>query len=324
MTLDFAPFLAAAKLLYDGPWVAERYHLAGALIERQPDAVLAVIRDVLQNAPAATAVAAFDAQYKLQRYKAECDAMMADLDCVLIPTYPRPVSLAELADEPVKSNSALGIYTNFMNLLDYAAVAVPVGEMNNGLPSGVTLFGRAFTDQYLLSLADALQRHTKLTLPGNRAMMDDAPTCTATHDRLRIVVCGAHMDGLALNVQLRERGARLVDATTSAPHYRLYALADGKRPGMVRWQTRGRTGRSLGATAQRSGVVSRRDPRTSGAGKNRAAGWTVVDRVYLRGVWPGGGTGYHRIWWLESLACPETVSKPGAGVSGTAFFPRPE
>lgn len=234
VTLDFAPFLAAAKLLYDGPWVAERYHLAGALIERQPDAVLPVIRDVLQNAPAATAVAAFDAQYKLQRYKAECDAMMADLDCVLIPTYPRPVSLAELADEPVKSNSALGIYTNFMNLLDYAAVAVPVGEMNNGLPSGVTLFGRAFTDQYLLSLADALQRHTKLALPGNRAMLDDAPTCTATHDRLRIVVCGAHMDGLALNVQLRERGARLVDATTSAPYYRLYALADGKRPGMVR------------------------------------------------------------------------------------------
>lgn len=78
VTLDFAPFLAAAKLLYDGPWVAERYHLAGALIERQPDAVLPVIRDVLQNAPAATAVAAFDAQYKLQRYKAECDAMMAD------------------------------------------------------------------------------------------------------------------------------------------------------------------------------------------------------------------------------------------------------
>lgn len=238
-TIDFSPFLAAAKLLYDGPWVAERYHVAGKLIEQQPDAVLPVIRDVLQKAPSTDAVAAFDAQYKLQYYKMQCDAILAGVSCVLTPTYPRPVTLAELAAEPVKRNSDLGVYTNFMNLLDYAAVAVPAGVMANGLPSGVTLFGRAFTDQYLLSLADALQRTQPLALPGGREMRTEAPATCATHDKMAMVVCGAHLDGLALNNQLRQRGATLLKATRSAPHYRLYALADGKRPGMVRAREQG-------------------------------------------------------------------------------------
>ncbi|TDT60245.1 allophanate hydrolase [Enterobacter sp. AG5470] len=234
VTIDFAPFLAAAKLLYEGPWVAERYHVAGALIEQQPEAVLPVIRAVLNKAPGTDAVATFDAQYRLQHYKAQCDAILANLECVLTPTYPRPVTLAELAAEPVKRNSDLGYYTNFMNLLDYAAVAVPAGVMENGLPSGVTLFGRAFTDQYLLSLADAFQRNQSLALPGGRQIDLVAPAGTATNDRMQIVVCGAHLDGLALNGQLRERGAILRGAAHSAPRYRLYALADGKRPGMVR------------------------------------------------------------------------------------------
>ncbi len=239
VTIDFSPFLAAATLLYNGPWVAERYHVAGKLIEQQPDAVLPVIRDVLSKAPGTDAVATFDAQYQLQHFKRLCDEVMATLDCVLTPTYPRPVTLAELAEEPVKRNSELGVYTNFMNLLDYAAVAVPAGFMANGLPSGVTLFGRAFTDQYLLSLAGALQRHQNLPLPGDRALQATAPTTTASHDRLPVVVCGAHLDGLALNHQLRQRGGTLRETTRSAPHYRLFALADGKRPGMVRDREQG-------------------------------------------------------------------------------------
>ena len=107
VTIDFSPFLAAAKLLYDGPWVAERYHVAGALIEQQPDAVLPVIRNVLQKAPAMSAVAAFEAQYQLQAYKSECDAILAGLECVLTPTYPRPVSLAELAEDRLQLSRRL-------------------------------------------------------------------------------------------------------------------------------------------------------------------------------------------------------------------------
>ncbi|NQD96008.1 allophanate hydrolase, partial [Pseudomonas sp. CrR25] len=162
--IDFAPFLEAARLLYAGPWVAERYSVAGELIEAQADAVLPVIRAVLEQAPGTSAVDAFRAQYRLQALKAECERIMAELDCVLTPAYPRPVTLAELQAEPVARNSDLGYYTNFMNMLDYAAVAVPAGFMAGGLPWGVTLFGRAFTDQYLLSLSDALQRHSDLPL----------------------------------------------------------------------------------------------------------------------------------------------------------------
>lgn len=226
--LDLSPFLEAARLLYEGPWVAERYSVAGELMEENPEAVLPVIRAVLAKAPAVSGVQTFRAQYRLQALKAVCDKALEGLDCVLTPTIGRPVTLAELDAEPVLRNSELGYYTNFMNLLDYAAVAVPSGFMANGLPWGVTLFGRAFTDQYLLGVADALQRQQDLALP--------TPNNPARHDRARLVVCGAHLDGLALNWQLRQRGARLIEATYSSKDYKLYALAGGPplRPGMLR------------------------------------------------------------------------------------------
>lgn len=234
--IDFSPFLAAARLLYEGPWVAERYSVAGALIEQQPGAVLPVIKAVLEQAPGVSGVDTFRAQYRLQALKAECDRILAEVDCVLTPAYPRPVTLAELHAEPLKRNSELGHYSNFMNMLDYAAVAVPAGFMAGGLPWGVTLFGRAFTDQYLLSLADGLQRQHGLPLAGERRLESSAPSNVARHDKARLVVCGAHLDGLPLNWQLKQRGGRLVAATHSAPHYQLYALAGGPpfRPGMVR------------------------------------------------------------------------------------------
>ena len=234
--IDFEPFLEAARLLYEGPWVAERYSVAGELIEQQPDAVLPVIKAVLEKAPGTTAVQLFQAQYRLQQLKAVCDRTLAEVDCVLTPAYPRPVTLAELHAEPVKRNSDLGYYTNFMNMLDYAAVAVPAAVMHNSLPWGVTLFGRVFTDQYLLSLADALQRQTDLTLVGGNAITGPVPRNPARNDRAKVVVCGAHLDGLPLNWQLRQRGGRLLEATQSSPDYRLYALAGGPllRPGMVR------------------------------------------------------------------------------------------
>lgn len=236
VAIDFAPFLEAARLLYEGPWVAERYSVAGELIEAQPNAVLPVIHAVLAKAPGTTAVDAFRAQYRLQALKAICQPIMDSVDCILTPAYPRPVTLDQLHAEPVARNSDLGYYTNFMNMLDYAAVAVPAGFMSNGLPWGITLFGRTFTDQYLLSLANALQHQHGLALCGERASECSLPATPATHDLSRIVVCGAHLHGLALNWQLLQRGARLLTTTQSSPDYQLYALAGGPpfRPGMVR------------------------------------------------------------------------------------------
>ncbi|KPY35268.1 allophanate hydrolase [Pseudomonas syringae] len=236
VTVDLSPFLEAARLLYEGPWVAERYSVAGQLMEEHPDAVLPVIRDVLAKAPQVSGVDTFRAQYRLQALKAACDRALEGLECVVTPSIGRPVTLAELAAEPVLRNSELGYYTNFVNLLDYAAVAVPSAFMGNGLPWGVTLFGRAFTDQYLLSLADALQRQTALPLIGGESPRLTVPQTIARNDMARLVVCGAHLDGLALNWQLRQRGARLLETTQSSADYRLYALAGGPpfRPGMVR------------------------------------------------------------------------------------------
>jgi len=236
VTLDLSPFLEAARLLYDGPWVAERYSVAGELMEQNPEAVLPVIRAVLSKAPAVTGVQTFRAHYRLQALKALCDKALEGLDCVVTPSIGRPVTLAELEAEPVLRNSELGYYTNFMNLLDYAAIAVPSAFMDNGLPWGVTLFGRAFTDHYLLSLADALQRHTGLPVIGGHAPNLSAPATVARSDMARLVVCGAHLDGLALNWQLKQRGGRLLEVTQSSADYQLYALAGGPpfRPGMLR------------------------------------------------------------------------------------------
>jgi allophanate hydrolase len=234
--IDFGPFVEAAKLLYEGPWVAERYSVTSDLMENQPEAVLPVIRNVLAKAPGASAVDAFRAQYRLQELKAICDEILDQLDLVLTPAFPRPVTLAELEDDPVGANSLLGYYTNFMNLLDYAAVAVPAGFMNNGLPWGVTLFGRAFTDQYLLGVAAAFQQSLQLPVVGGKAYDFPIPDGNARNDRVRVVVCGAHMAGLPLNEQLTRRGGRLVAQTATSPNYRLYALAGGtvRRPGIAR------------------------------------------------------------------------------------------
>jgi len=235
--IDFRPFVEAAQLLYQGPWVAERYSVAGELMTTQPNAVLPVIRDVLAKAPGATAVELFRAQYRLQELKAICDASLDTLDFVLTPTYPRPVTLAELERDPIGPNSLLGYYTNFVNLLDYSAVATPIGSMNNGLPWGVTVFGRAFTDQYLLGVADLLQRDSGVSCVGG-SHVDAGPPGAAGNDRMVVAVCGAHMQGLPLNRDLVSRDARLVSATRTAPSYRLCALpasADGtRRPGMWR------------------------------------------------------------------------------------------
>ncbi|MBB5507124.1 allophanate hydrolase [Paraburkholderia atlantica] len=238
--IDFTPFVEAASLLYQGPWVAERYTVAGELMTEKPAAVLPVIRDVLAKAPGATAVELFRAQYRLQELKAVCDASIDSLDFVLTPTYPRPVTLDELERDPIGPNSLLGYYTNFMNLLDYAAVATPTGFMKNGLPWGVTVFGRAFTDQYLLGVADLLQRKSGVRCVGGVSIDPEQPgeRCAATRDRMRIAVCGAHMQGLPLNRDLLSRRARLVQATHTAAKYGLSALpasADGtRRPGLWR------------------------------------------------------------------------------------------
>ncbi len=247
--VDLSPFLEAARLLYEGPWVAERYGAIQDFIEAQPEAVFLPVRTIIQGGKAKTAADAFAASYKLKALKLVCDAVWQDVDCLLTPTAGTIYRIADMQADPIRLNSNLGHYTNFMNLLDYAAVAVPAGFQASGdaqgLPWGVTLAAPAFKDVPLLRLADRFHRaQAALSLGATTAALADTPAITTTDlpkgsntaGTVKVAVCGAHLSGLPLNWQLTQRGARLLGAVQSAPEYKFYALAGGpvQRPGMVR------------------------------------------------------------------------------------------
>jgi allophanate hydrolase len=156
--IDMAPFFAAARLLYAGPWVAERAMTPQQLLREDPAALLPVIRDILRAAESMTATDTFAAQHQLARLKREADRILASVDVIVTPTAPTIFRISEIEAEPVARNSVLGTYTNFMNLLDYAAVAVPAGFRPDGLPFGVTFFAAAHQDRALLKLAQHLGR----------------------------------------------------------------------------------------------------------------------------------------------------------------------
>ncbi|CAO1662387.1 allophanate hydrolase [Vreelandella indica] len=235
--LDCTPLLAAARLLYEGPWVAERYHVIRDLMKSHPDSVHPVTFQITQGGATPLAVDAFDARYKLAEYKRQADMLISQVDVVLSPTTVTHPSKAEVAADPIGVNSRLGTWTNFMNLLDYSALAVPVGFSERALPVGVTLFGPAFADLSLLSLARGLE--ARLMLPLGATGIPHSPlsalTTPAQDGTIELVVCGAHLEGLPLNHQLTDRGGVLITATQSAPRYKLFALAGGppKRPAML-------------------------------------------------------------------------------------------
>ena len=233
--VDLAPMLAAARLLYEGPWVAERYAAIREFIGARPEALHPVTRAIIEPAAGRSAVDCFDALHRLQALKRAADAVLATVDCIMTPTAPTIFRIDDEQREPIARNSTLGHYTNFMNLLDYAAVAVPAGFAANGLPYGVTLFGPAFSDGLLLDFADRLHRGLGIPVGMTSRLPAPLPPCAAA-DAIRMVVCGAHMSGLPLNAQLTERGGSLVRVTTTAACYRLYALPGGPplRPGLVR------------------------------------------------------------------------------------------
>lgn len=236
--LDCTPLLAAARLLYEGPWVAERYHVIRDLMDSNPEAVHPVTFQITQGGATPLAVDAFDARYKLAEYKRQADALIGQVDVMLSPTTVTHPTKAEVAADPIGVNSRLGTWTNFMNLLDYSALAVPVGFSERDLPVGVTLFGPVFDDLKLLSLGRALEARLMLPLGATGVVHPvlPAPLANAQDGSLELVVCGAHLQGLPLNHQLTQRGGVLVSTTHSAPRYKLFALAGGppKRPAMLR------------------------------------------------------------------------------------------
>ena len=235
--IDFSAFIDAAKLLYEGPWVTERYLACQPLIDEQPEAFLDVTRSIIAPGKDNSAVDAFSSQYRLQAYKQQTDALLSSFDFLLTPTTGTHYTIDAVNNNPVQLNSNLGYYTNYMNLLDYASIAVPAGFTEGNLPFGVTLVSRKFTDRQLLAYAKLLHQSQDLKLGATNWPLPNAEdTVSANQNTIKLVVCGAHLSGLPLNHQLLDRHATLIKQCKSSPDYKLVALPGGppERPGMIR------------------------------------------------------------------------------------------
>jgi len=218
--VDAGPIVEAGRLLYDGPWVGERYAAVGAFVAAGSDDLDPVVRTIVEGGAAWTAADMAEGRRRLGAIAAQAAPLWEACDALVLPTTPGHPTHAEVAADPLGVNADLGRFTHAANLLDLSAVAVPAGLRADGLPFGVQLLGPAFADARLLDLAARWEAAA------------GAPAGAAVD----VAVCGAHLRGLALHHQLVALGARFVEETATAPRYRLFALPGGppRRPGLVR------------------------------------------------------------------------------------------
>ena len=244
--IDFAPFRTAARLLYEGAWIAERYDAVGEFIERRPDSVHPITRQLILASNSMTAADAFRSIHRLADARRAAEEAWGEIDLLVTPTSGTIYRIADVNWDPIRLNANLGFYTNFVNFLDQAAVAVPAGFRDDGMPFGITLVGKAWSDAQLLQLADRFHRASVehagalgTALPAaaeEPVALASAVGAGNEGGSIPVAVCGAHMEGLPLNHQLISRGASFVRRTRTVPSYRFYALPGGPplRPGLVR------------------------------------------------------------------------------------------
>lgn len=238
VAVDFTPLAQAAALLYESALVAERYAAIRPFFDAKEAEVMEPVRGIIASGRAYSAADLVDAQVQLRALGQRAAAMWGDIDVLLVPTAPTHYTIAAMQADPVALNRNLGAYTNFVNLLDYAALSVPASIRPDGLPFGITLIGPCASDWQLAELGQRFHHSTGLTqgatgqsLPAPVSIPGLQPQAT-----VKVAVVGAHLSGMPLNSQLTERGARLVGTTSTAPHYRFYALpgTTPPKPGLVR------------------------------------------------------------------------------------------
>ena len=238
VSFDYEIFRSVANLLYSGPWVAERLAAIQDFLKAHKDAMDPTVAQIITGAERFSAVDAFKAEYKLMEMRRKIDAVFATIDLMLLPTAPTIYKIGHVQAAPIELNTNLGYYTNFVNLLDMAAVAIPSALRNDGLPFGVSLIGKAFTDDGLLAMADRLHRRLARTVGGSDRLLADTPPIVADMEPRACVlmaVVGAHLTGQPLNWQLTTRNARLVRTVRTQADYRLYVLPNSTppKPGLV-------------------------------------------------------------------------------------------
>ncbi len=220
--IDFAPFREAADLLYSGPWVAERLAaIEDFAIANEAD-MNPVVAKIILGARKHSAVDTFRAMYRLSDLRLRAEAEWQHMDCLLLPTTGTTFTHAQISEDPIGRNTQLGFYTNFVNLLDLSALAIPAGFRPNGLPFGVTMVAPAMADESLTATAENF--------------LGEGKTASLPNGFLEVAVVGAHLNGMPLNHQLTSRGAFLRETTRTSPEYKLYALANSMppKPGLSR------------------------------------------------------------------------------------------
>lgn len=241
--INFSPFKKAAELLYQGPWIAERYAAIESFIENKSNNLFPVTHDIISPAKSINAVDTFKSYYQLQEYKRQADNILTQVDCIITPTIGTYYSIEEVNKDPIQTNSNLGYYTNFMNLLDYAALAIPAGFTESHFPFGVTLFSWTNSDNSLIKIAKELLSPKEFSMGNTHYSWTNEDACypEPSFEHLKVAVCGAHLSGMALNHQLTEKGAVLLQKTKTSNNYRFYVLAGGPpyRPGLIRDEENG-------------------------------------------------------------------------------------
>jgi allophanate hydrolase len=231
LEIDIEPFYETARLLYDGPWVAERTITARSLLASDPDAIHPVTREIILDGLRPTAIDTYKAFYKLEELRWIASHTFRKVDALALPTTPTIYSIKQVHADPIQLNSRLGTYTNFVNLLDLCGLAVPASMTPKGLPFGLTLLGPGGSDAVLAEIGRVFHADTKLPLGALRqaqpplAAVPKAPA----QGEIAVAVVGAHLSGLPLNGELRNLGGRLLETTLTAATYKLFAL-DGSQP----------------------------------------------------------------------------------------------
>ncbi|QEI05415.1 allophanate hydrolase [Pigmentiphaga aceris] len=235
--IDYAPMLEAATALYEDVWVADRYAAIREFFDTRPDEIDPTVRTIIGAGQKYVAADVFTAMGRMGLLRQYADSLWKDIDVLVVPTAPTAHTIAAVQADPIVRNRELGYYTNFVNLLDLSAIAVPASIRPDGLPFGITLIGPSGSELRLADLAQRFHQQTGLTLGATGEPLPAAkPIPRVPGSTVKVAVVGAHLAGLPLNSQLLERGARLLSTVKTAPHYRFYALAGTvpPKPGMLR------------------------------------------------------------------------------------------
>ncbi|KAJ5167414.1 Urea carboxylase [Penicillium canariense] len=237
--VDFSPLFSLASLLYEGPWVAERYVAIEKFISSVPASELdPVVHGIIMSAEKFSAADLFQNEYQRQELSREIEKTFGQFDALLVPTTPTFPTMQELKDEPVMANSRLGTYTNFVNFMDWSALAIPAGWREDHLPFSITLIGGAWEEPRLLELSRRwLGDAPRLLGATGVEYQEKSSHLPVTSHSMQLAVVGAHLSGFPLNTDLISRGATLATATTTAPCYQLFALQETGsvlKPGLKR------------------------------------------------------------------------------------------